>query len=684
MLNTHSVKNSINLAIAPPYLLYLLMFLWVLPFLSTVHVNPLTTFHNEWLAALLLLFAMLSVAICHFDAYKLRMQPLTKKQLSQQALALDVDKHPFIKITFPLINILLLGCLLALSFIQQTVLKNYNFAFQEGQLWLQVYLSLGIFCVFYAKGILSLFNLEKVIRAFAFAFVAFASIQTVLMCLQLFKLEPALNQWFASLWISKHMLWDTLVSYASHNPNMRLFANLNQPNQTTTAQAWGVVSALYLIWQRPKQSFLQNKHTLNTPTKNSFLQNRPRFKQLLKQAFIYIGLIILIMGMLMPASRIAYLQALAVLILVGLFGWRHSRFKGAIIFSLYVLLAFAVAFYALNAIKLCFNLHAQQLSSRANADLSYRISLYTHALAIVKQYPWFGVGFSQFAWHNFLNLLSVNRLLELANSAHNIVFDLSAKIGLLGAGTFVLGMVAWLIHVFKKFWRFACAKHLFALAFVCVLGIHAMTEYPQNYLYFLLPLVFVMSLFDTSSTYHRHYIRHLLWFKWRLQKQQLALASLFLIAMLYGFALYKSMYEFEKINTLTAKNVNTQTSSFMFFNGLAMYVLAYQMHLEDLKNLEPMQTKVKGMQKTLTFTDQESFILEQARYYLPSDHVLNLSFELALSQADYTFAQQIIKRSRLYFSRQSIISSKLSVNEFWFNQAQHRLNYYQQYAGTEN
>ena len=85
---------------------------------------------------------------------------------------------------------------------------------------------------------------------------------------------------------------------------------------------------------------------------------------------------------------------------------------------------------------------------------------------------------------------------EIANNSHNIVIDLLAKTGIVGTGIVLIGMLMWLIRVLRA----PCsAQRIFCLTLLGVFTIHAMVEYPQQYMFFLLPAMFVFGLLETRS-----------------------------------------------------------------------------------------------------------------------------------------------------------------------------------------
>ena len=83
---------------------------------------------------------------------------------------------------------------------------------------------------------------------------------------------------------------------------------------------------------------------------------------------------------------------------------------------------------------------------------------------------------------------------EIANNSHDIFIDLLAKTGLIGVAIVLLGLVAWLVRVVRAP---QSAARVFGIALIGVLTMHALVEYPQQYMFFLLPAMFVFGLLET-------------------------------------------------------------------------------------------------------------------------------------------------------------------------------------------
>jgi hypothetical protein len=112
-----------------------------------------------------------------------------------------------------------------------------------------------------------------------------------------------------------------------------------------------------------------------------------------------------------------------------------------------------------------------------------------------KLHPWLGVGWGEFPRYQFE---LVKRLgdVEIANNSHDIFIDLLAKTGIVGFGLVLLGLLAWFVRVLRVPHT---APRVFGVALIGVLVMHALVEYPQQYMFFLLPAMFVFGLLETKS-----------------------------------------------------------------------------------------------------------------------------------------------------------------------------------------
>ena len=130
------------------------------------------------------------------------------------------------------------------------------------------------------------------------------------------------------------------------------------------------------------------------------------------------------------------------------------------------------------------------------ASGSIRLELWREAWFIFLQSPLLGVGWDQFAWQHFEFgvLFKSSGLSGMYNNAHNIVMQLLAETGLVGALVVVGGVVIWL-HGLR---RMAFDIYLWwLLGLLVIIGIHSMLEFPLWYSHFLGIAALLLGLGET-------------------------------------------------------------------------------------------------------------------------------------------------------------------------------------------
>jgi O-antigen ligase len=163
--------------------------------------------------------------------------------------------------------------------------------------------------------------------------------------------------------------------------------------------------------------------------------------------------------------------------------------------------ALVVLFFAMNAFvrwaNVRYNLELAQSAADRMKDASQiapRLALWRYGWTMFKSHPVLGVGWGDFPIHQFELVRSLGGV-EIANNAHDIFLDLLAKTGLVGVAIVVLGLVAWFVRALRVPHT---AERVFGFMLIGVLVMHALVEYPQQYMFFLLPAMFVFGLLETK------------------------------------------------------------------------------------------------------------------------------------------------------------------------------------------
>jgi O-antigen ligase len=113
---------------------------------------------------------------------------------------------------------------------------------------------------------------------------------------------------------------------------------------------------------------------------------------------------------------------------------------------------------------------------------SSRLILIEQAWLLFKQHPWLGAGWAEFPWYNFSITESYPTLKGLWHHAHNLILQLLAETGIVGALILTAGMFYWFREQFLSKLN---AERWWLLALLSVIGIHSMLEYPLWYMTFL-------------------------------------------------------------------------------------------------------------------------------------------------------------------------------------------------------
>ncbi|SEJ24193.1 PglL family O-oligosaccharyltransferase [Paraburkholderia diazotrophica] len=332
---------------------------------------------------------------------------------------------------------------------------------QPSMNWLGAGFLLAAFMAVHAGYGFSRANLsETVVTVAAFALVVGGLFAVFCQVIQLFHLEVKVTP---------------LVVAYNVTSERRPFGNMAQANHLASYIAFATAGAMYLVQTRRINVFIW-----------------------LLVSAIYSG------GLALTVSRGPWLQ-MGVIVVAGF--WmafaeqrrNASRRRASSEWLLPVVLA--VLFFMVNAAIRWANLHydlglAQSAAERMKdaSQIAPRIALWKYGLTMFRTHPLLGVGWGEFPRYQF-DLAKALGGVEIANNSHDIFIDLLAKTGLIGLGIVLLGLGAWFVRVVRVPHT---AARVFGLAMIGVLVMHALVEYPQQYMFFLLPAMFVFGLLDTK------------------------------------------------------------------------------------------------------------------------------------------------------------------------------------------
>ncbi|WP_150550579.1 PglL family O-oligosaccharyltransferase [Pandoraea soli] len=267
-----------------------------------------------------------------------------------------------------------------------------------------------------------------------------------------------------------------LVAKYSVTVARRLFGNMYQPNHLATYLSLASAGAFYLWYQR----------------------KLPAWLWLVVCAAFDIG--ICLTGSRTPWLQLALLSAFGVWLV-----WmaraetarnmrRSTRWFVPV--AILPLLALMTMFVGWANVAWGLQLDGSAVARMQQAgQVAGRLNLWEYGLAIFREHWWFGAG-----WSNYIDaqFALVDKLgpVEMADNAHNVLLDLLAKTGIIGALAVLAPLAFWFARAVRDI---KTASVALAFVLLGMLAVHAMLEYPQHYAFFLLPALFLLGLCETKA-----------------------------------------------------------------------------------------------------------------------------------------------------------------------------------------
>ena len=410
--------------------------MWLWPFLYFRHAYPLTTFYQEWGAAMLGLCAMPVLATRRF----------WQKPEVPRIVLLPIGMIALVLLQFALGKIV---------YFSQTLLFTLYF------LWTALLMMLG-------RSLREEFGLPALTTVLAAFLLLGAELNTLVGVIQHFH-------WRGPL--------DAVIS-ATSSP--AVFGNMGQPNHFANYIALGLISL----------GLLQNRWKLGKW--QMMLLAVPMLFVLVLSGSRSAGLYLLCFaGMAFfwqrrdPSNR--QLMYYSLFLLLG-FGLMHLVVQIPFLSGQYGSVTTLD-----RMIKAAADLHASGAAGDSGVtERSIRLHIWYEAWLMFKQFPLLGAGFGQFGWQHFLlgPALHNTSIMGLYNNAHNLVMQTAAEMGVPGLIILFGTITLWIKqahvsqHSIYQWWGYGL---------LTVLGIHSLLEYPLWYAYFLGVAALTLGIFDMTT-----------------------------------------------------------------------------------------------------------------------------------------------------------------------------------------
>lgn len=262
-----------------------------------------------------------------------------------------------------------------------------------------------------------------------------------------------------------------MIFYDSSHPTTNIFGHFGQRNHYAHYLSWGTFGVIYLYQQRRISAKL-----------------------------FYPLLLWLSFSLTISASRSVFIYFALAVIFSGIFHVikRNQDSKRLLCLIACATLALFAVEYFYPIIHKLFTAHNNFSSGLGRLDsesgTGRRGVEWDKAWLVFKHYPIFGYGWNGYAKQSvLLHPLFPNAALNsgLFTNCHNLILQLLAETGLLGAGVIILGIAYSIYRLLRG------SISVESVILLCMIGTtlsHSMNEYPLWYMYFLAGLVAFLSM----------------------------------------------------------------------------------------------------------------------------------------------------------------------------------------------
>ena len=422
------------------FLSFAFLFLaWTVPYAVTLHTYPIPTFYAEYTA--LVLYVLLGAVVL-------------------LAVIASRDRAAYASPRVAVVPLLFAALLFAQPFILPTAQPTMNLLGGG-------FVLAALMTAHTGYWVNRLGMMEQALRVVAYALLLGGAFAVFCQVVQLLHLESRVAPFVVSYNVQ---IW------------RRPFGNMAQANHLATYIAFALAAALYLVQTR-----------------------RLPYVVWIVLSAVYAT------GQALTVSRGPWLQT-GVIVLGGLWMAYEQRreARGSRAFGgagqqwrawatpVLLLVIFVAVNIATRWANVHFDLHLGQSAAERFKDagqITPRLALWKYGMAMFQMHPWFGVGWGEFPRLQY-DLVEKLGHVEIANNSHNILIDLLAKTGVVGLAIVVVGLGLWVARAVRGRERL---ERVFGITLLAVLMMHALVEYPQQYMFFLMPAWLVIGLLDTAS-----------------------------------------------------------------------------------------------------------------------------------------------------------------------------------------